>query len=196
MTRLRHVARSAATLATGATIVLAALVLIGSGGRADAAPTQEAEAVLGCDQRNQSRTPRRSLATGSDIRIGVVAFHRLGYFARTRTNFLKNGNVYVLKTPLFVAAGRTVTVSVAPGARGRAALFYRRGAFPQELAAADASTKFVACARHFRAGSVGVATEFGGGFVVTRPGCVPLEVWVDGASSPLRRRVPVGVSRC
>jgi hypothetical protein len=44
-------------------------------------------------------------------------------------------------------------------------------------------------------GPVGLATGFAGGFVVSRRGCVPLEVRVAGRPT-VRADVPFGVGRC
>lgn len=45
-------------------------------------------------------------------------------------------------------------------------------------------------------GRVGLVTGFAGGFILARPGCIPLELWVEGRREPIRRLVPFGVLHC
>jgi hypothetical protein len=46
-------------------------------------------------------------------------------------------------------------------------------------------------------GTVGKYTGFPFGLALTRrPACIPMEVWIDGRTSPLRRLVPFGRRSC
>ena len=109
------------------------------------------------------------------------------------------------KFPLLVKAGHTVTVRLAGHARS-AGLAY--GPLPQgetRLRDTYRSVTFVAC-RPGRASrrydpdgpsgsdADGVAVTFWSGFVMTRaPACLPLDVYVDGATTP--RRVGLALGR-
>jgi hypothetical protein len=99
------------------------------------------------------------------------------------------------KFPLLVQAGHTVSVSVPAEARGFAGLAY--GRFPEgEIRARDAHDEitFVACDRDEPSGSkAGGPVTFWSGFVMTSvPTCLPLDVYVDGASTPRRVEMALG----
>src|SRR3954453_23534119 len=113
------------------------------------------------------------------------------------------------KFPLLVKSGHTVTVRVARRARRAAGLAY--GLLPQgretQLRDTHRSVTFVAC-RPGRAtrdydpdgpsgsSADGVAVTFWSGFVMARaPACIPMDVYVDGASGPQRVGLPLG-RRC
>jgi hypothetical protein len=65
------------------------------------------------------------------------------------------------------------------------------------------SVRFEACRENVRAypgaykGTVGKYTGFPNGFGLARRSmCVPMEVWVEGRDTPIRRLVPFGRRRC
>lgn len=105
------------------------------------------------------------------------------------------------KSPALLLPGHTVTVQVAPSARGRAGLVgyghEARGADP--LRSADRSVTFLACDRRrsdSRAGGRRV-TFWAGSFVArSLPACVPLDVWVDHERAPRRIVVSLAAGRC
>jgi hypothetical protein len=150
--------------------------------------------------RNESGRPKRVLAQRGDVRIGPIAFRELQRIGGSRTHLTRRGATYSLKTPLLVLAGQSVTVAIADEARADASLFYAHGAFPPAVGGGESAVTFIACSAAQTAGTyrglLGVATEFGGGFVVARPMCVPLEVWSRGKAAPVRRAVRVGVASC
>jgi hypothetical protein len=102
------------------------------------------------------------------------------------------------KYPLLVKAGHTVTVEVPASARPFAGLGY--GPLPQgeiTLEDAHASVTFKACGRGEESGSSadGQVTFWSGFLVAGAPHCVPLDFFVDGEVTPLRRLIPLG-DRC
>jgi hypothetical protein len=109
------------------------------------------------------------------------------------------------KFPLLVKAGRNVTVRLGRAARG-AGLAY--GPLPQgrRLRVRDAyrSVTFAACRpgrapRHYSLHGPSasyaddIAVTFWSGFVLTRaPACIPLEIYVDEATTPINVGLPLG----
>lgn len=93
------------------------------------------------------------------------------------------------KSGALVRAGRPVVLSVPERYRERLFLHYTRGA------AGTSAVRLVPCAPATRAfsydGDVGRVTGFSGGFSVTRPGCYPLDVRVEGGRS-YRARLALG----
>ena len=155
-----------------------------------------------CSTRSEARFPggftsRRNLVVGPFALQG-------GTFTDARTVWQYGGN----KLPVLVKAGHTVTVRIAR--RGRAGAGLAFGQLPQgETTLRDTydSVTFAACrpgrppARYSPDGpsssdADGVAVTFWSGFVLTRtPACVPLLVYIDGASRPQRAGVGLG-RRC
>jgi hypothetical protein len=184
-----------AVLALGAAVAVPASVLAHV---SDTRPLPEL--TRSCNSRIESGQPRRQLVQPGDVGLGPIAFRRLARLGRDRRNLHRQANAWVLKSPVLVLSDRTVVVAVADRARGSASLFLDRGAYPPSVADGVAAVELHACARSVRArthaGRLGVATEFGAAFLVDRPMCVPLEVWLEGRAVPWRRLVPVGVRAC
>jgi hypothetical protein len=145
-----------------------------------AAPPRSA--LEGCSTRSGADFPGaftnpRNLVVGPLVLVG-------GAYTSARTVRMFGGN----KFPLLVRAGHTVTVRIAPPARRTAGLAY--GRLPQgqiTLRDTHTSVRFVACRRGRRSQNHadGAPITFWSGFVLTRrPGCVPLEVYVDHDASP------------
>ncbi|GAA4255596.1 hypothetical protein GCM10022255_065070 [Dactylosporangium darangshiense] len=78
-----------------------------------------------------------------------------------------------LKIALFVRAGSRVTVTIPAQHRATARLLY--------LAGADAATTFESCP----ASTGPVETAFPGGFAITGPVCLPVDVGWDGQTARL-----------
>jgi hypothetical protein len=129
--------------------------------------------------------------------MGPVAFKGLGRVA-SRAGLerfsVPRGDGYAMKIPLFVRAGRVVTVSIAPADRSIAGL-----TFASSLDRPVPAVRFVACEKDHPAwsyeGGVGPITFFPGGFRVTEPACVILSVRVRGRRAPYKRTVPFGKGR-
>jgi len=153
-----------------------------------------------CSTRSEANFPGaftspRNLVVGPLVLIG-------GAYTDPSTVREFGGN----KFPLLVKAGHIVTVRLARRGRRAAGLGY--GPHPQgELKLRDTyrSVTFVAC-RPGRASrryspngpsesyADGAAVTFWSGFVLTRaPACIPLDIYVDDASSP--RRVGLALGR-
>ena len=104
------------------------------------------------------------------------------------------------KFPLLVRAGHRVTVELSPSTRRNAGLAY--GPLPHgevHLRDTHRVVTFSACRTGKRSWSRAdgrPVTFWSGGVLARSPRCVPLLVWVDGASSPRRTIVRLGVHSC
>jgi hypothetical protein len=211
--------RTGTAVAVAATVVVAAVALLGSGGSPDApqqgaevagapaapvsAPAARSEAArVGCRARSEANFPggftsRRNLVVGPLALIGAAN-------TDAETVRRSGGN----KFPLLVRAGHTVTIRVAARARREAGLAY--GRLPQgkvTLRDTRRSLTFVTCRpgrppRRYRpngpsaSSADGVAVTFWSGAVLTRgPSCIPLEIYLDDAASPKRVGLSLG-RRC
>jgi hypothetical protein len=101
------------------------------------------------------------------------------------------------KFPVLVRAGKRVTVRVPEGVRDYVSLGY--GPLPQgnvEYADGHPAVTFTACPPGGPSSSSagpGEPVTFWSGFVfATQPSCAPLDVYVDGESSPRRLEIPLG----
>lgn len=101
------------------------------------------------------------------------------------------------KFPVLVRAGNRVTVRVPDDVRDYVSLGY--GPLPQgnvEYADGHPAVTFTACRPGGPSSSsagAGKPVTFWSGFVfATRPACAPLDVYVDGESSPRRIEIPLG----
>jgi hypothetical protein len=117
-----------------------------------------------------------------------------GAFRRLRTR-----GVYVVKAAARVRANRVVTLVVPTAYRARASLSYA-GSRLRSVADGVPAVRFEACAPNEPAfsyrGTVEPWTAFNGGFLVSRPLCLPIEVWVDGRRAPTRKLLSFGKGRC
>jgi hypothetical protein len=111
---------------------------------------------------------------------------------------------FYVKAPIVLPARSIVTLSVTPEAIdliGFQASGYGVGAAAGRKWVS--SVRFEACRENVRAfpraykGTVGKYTGFPFGFgLAHRSICVPLEVWIEGRPTPIRRVVPFGRRSC
>ena len=99
---------------------------------------------------------------------------------------------YMVKAPVVLPARVEVVLAIAPGAASLAS--FQHGGFV-------AAVRFEACPAHEPAfayrGTVGSYTGFPFAIAIRRrSACVPMDLWVDGRATPLRRIVPVGRRSC
>ena len=144
-----------------------------------------------CRSRGEGRSPQK-LPPTPGVRIGPVLFWPS---LRIRQRGEGNGTEwpFILKAPVILRARTNLVLSIAPEAQGLAA-FQHRGRFVPAI-------RFQACRERVPAwayaGTVGKYTGFPFAIGLTqRSACVPMEVWVDGRETPVRRVVPVGRSAC
>jgi hypothetical protein len=146
----------------------------------------EAEGEWGGDLTKDWR--RRSVI------VGPLAFVALREYASTpASDYAPRGDRFpALKVLAVLERGQTVTVAVTADQRPHAALIYDASKWTADgylpLRAGDPAVTFIAC-------KVG-DTQFNGGFLVDRPRCLDLEVWVADATRPRPIRVSFGAGRC
>jgi hypothetical protein len=177
---MKAVAALAAALAGGATASIAA---------APPAP------VVGCSQRVESGRGPLPPAQKQDLTIGPLTFRGAAKLADAPRGWFvpRAGRQFAtVKSGATVEAGRAVTVVVSPRDRAAVRLAYLRES--------GSAIRFEPCRRSESAfsydGVIGPRTGWAGGFLVTGPHCVRIEVWVDGHERPLRRTISLGKGRC
>ena len=176
---------------------LSALVLavyayadIGSGEPAAAAPLDAQ--VRDCRSRAEGSAPIQMKVKSTDVRIGPLVLGNVrsaGGTGQTQHADWPFGR----KTPVLLPARARVVLEIAPEAVTRAAFQHRR-----EWVTA---IRFTACFERVRAfayrGTVGPTTFFP--FAIglrQRTDCIPMNLWIEGRSAPVRRVVPLGRPRC
>jgi hypothetical protein len=99
------------------------------------------------------------------------------------------------KYPALVAAGHTIRIALSSRARRTNALTYADSLHSvRRLEDGLRVVTFHACdRRHAQSHAGGRPVTFWSGFILgSKPRCVHLKIWIDGASKPRRARVPVG----
>ncbi|HEV7805122.1 MAG TPA: hypothetical protein VGO80_04845 [Solirubrobacteraceae bacterium] len=144
---------------------------------------------VGCRSQSLADFPRafsdrRNLVAGPLVLVGGATYTD----AATVRRF--GGN----KFPLLVRAGHTVTLRVPPAAQRFAGLFYGpHSDGDADLGDAEHTMTFQACPPGKRQSTAPERVTFWSGFVMaSRPGCVPLDVFVDGRRTPRRIGVELG----
>jgi hypothetical protein len=168
-------------LALVALLVAAAAVASVAAAQDDEIPTRD------CRGRIESGRGPLAFDTSRSLVVGPIAFSglrepvRLGPWGDEGRLGRKSGVV--------VRAGRPVVLTVPERYRDRLFLHYTR------REAGTSAVRLVPCAPATKAfsydGRVGRVTGFSGGFSLTRAGCYPLDVRVEGGLS-YRARLPLG----
>jgi hypothetical protein len=181
-------------------VLLVALVLLVtvSGAAASTAGVGEvpptAEALRPCGSRGDSSKPQQ-LPSPVGARIGPLVIWP-SIRNRVEDYGLSGGWAFFVKAPIVLPARAKVILAIAPEAQHLAAMQTGNGAWVS-------SVRFEACRERVRAfpgaynGTVGKYTGFPFAFALARRSlCVPMEVWVDGQTTPIRRLVPFGRRHC
>jgi hypothetical protein len=180
-----------AAAAAAATATLAAVLLLtlrGPEAPAAVAAHPGADAV-GCREQSGARFPG-AYRDRHNLVVGPLAMIGGGVLTSAATVREFGGN----KFPLLVRAGHRVTVSIPAPARATAALSY--GAHADGDRDRQHTISFTACSRRRSGSRADGPVTFWSGFVLTSaPLCVPLDVYVDGATTPRRAHIALG-RRC
>ena len=167
-----------------AAAVLAVLAATAGPANAEEVPTRD------CRGRIESGRGPLSFVQHRAIVVGPIAFSGLLDAAPRRAlgPWGDDGRLG-RKSGVVVRAGRAVVLSVPERHRDRLFLHYTRGE------AGTSEVRIVPCPPGTRAfsydGRVGPVTGFSGGFSMTRPGCYPLDVRVEGGRA-YRVRIAFG----
>lgn len=160
------------------------------------------EAIRPCKSRGDGNKPQQ-LPSPIGARLGPLV---IWPSIRNRVDDYggDGGWAFYVKAPIVLPARSIVTLAVAPEAIdliGFQAVGYAVGAAAGRKWVS--SVRFEACRENVRAyppaykGTVGKYTGFPFGFGLARRSmCVPLEVWVKGRATPIRRVVPFGRRTC
>jgi hypothetical protein len=187
---MRQIARFLiAGLATGLLAFASSAMFGAAEASAEERPVGE---LRNCRSRGEAGAPIRMRVTSTDVRIGplVIGFIR----SNTAVSASRNPDwPFVAKAPVLLPARSRVVLALAPEATTRAAFQHRAGW--------ASAVRFTPCFERVRAwsyrGTVGRTTFFP--FAVgirQRRACIPMELWIDGRASPIRRVVPVGRRSC
>lgn len=155
-----------------------------------------------CRERVDAQRPTR---TSRDIDAGPVTFNGLNEAAALPAGDFQplRGRYLVLKAVTEVDASKKVRITIAPQDRGHASLLYDQRRYRDDgryrLDDGLPSVRLHACAKDQPSSiadrSVGPTTQFNGGFIVTRPSCVRVQVSVEGSPKTTSRTIRFGVAR-
>jgi len=164
----------------------ASLTAIAPAASADAAdrPTGVVET---CAHQSGASFPH-AFTSRDNLVVGPFSMIGAGRFTDAATVRRFDGN----KFPLLVAAGHTVTIELTRATRRFASL-----AYGSHSRVGHRVMTFRSCDRkHADSDADGKPVTFWSGFVeASRPGCVPLRIWVDRERTPRRARIELG-ARC
>jgi len=150
-------------------------------------------AVETCSGQSGASFPH-AFTDRDNLAVGPLALIGAGRLTDAQTVRRFHGN----KFPAVVAAGHRVTIELTRSTRRFASLGW--GPLPQgsALTARDGHrvVTFRSCGRdHAASDADGRPVTFWSGFVLaSRPGCVPLRIWVDREPAPRRARIALGRS--
>jgi len=178
----------------GLIALVGVLVLAAGSAAAVRAVSPTPEAFRPCGSRGDSSKPQE-LPSPVGARIGPLVI-----WPSIRNRIEDYGTsgewAYYVKAPIVLPARTNVTLAVAPEAAHLVGFQAAGGTWVS-------SVRFEACRESVRAfprahnGTVGRYTGFPFGFGLARRSmCVPMEVWVEGKASPIRRLVPFGRCTC
>jgi hypothetical protein len=172
--------------------VLAVCAYAGVGTAQPSAEAPPDAQLRNCRSRAEGTAPTKMRVGRADLRIGPLVLGNVrgpggvGSTARPDWPFVK-------KAPVLLPARARVVLAIAPEAATLAAFQDRSGWV--------SAVRFTACFERVRAyayrGTVGSTTFFP--FAIglrQRAACVPMDLWVEGRSTPVRRVVPIGRRTC
>lgn len=190
---MRYPISSQRRCAAGVLMAVAAFsIALGSSSAAtDSDPLLPTKELRDCRTRGEGRSPQK-LPVPAGVRIGPLV---IWPSVRLDPGPAGPGTwPFVLKAPIVLPARTQVVLAIAPEAiSGAAFQSHRRGWV--------SAVRFHACREREPAfayrGTVGKFTGFP--FAIglkRRSACVPMEVWVEGKTAPIRRVVPLGRTSC
>ena len=179
----------AAVLAVGRTVAVSSAV---------ASPRTDPERpttweLRDCRTRGDSNSPQKA-PPSPGVRIGPLTIWPSVRGLSGRT--INATWIYAVKAPIVLPARTKVVLAIAPEAVSLAAFQSHRSGYVSAV-------RFEACREREPAfkgayrGTVGKLTGFPFAIGLTqKSACIPMDVWIDGQSTPIRRIVPVGRRSC
>ena len=148
--------------------------------------------VRDCRTRAEGAKPIEEASVRNGIRVGPLTFWP-SLRARTSPSMDARWR-FVAKAPVLLRARTKVVLAIPARAATTAAFQAHEGGYASVV-------RFEACREDQPAfaydGTVGKVTGFPFAIGLTRRSlCVPIEVWVDGRPTPIRRVLPVGRPAC
>jgi hypothetical protein len=176
----------AAVLAVGWTVAVSSAV---------ASPSADPERpttweLRDCRTRGESNSPQKA-PVSPGVRIGpLIIWPTVRMTGRTNNATW----MFAAKAPIVLPARTKVVLAIAPEAISRAAFQSHRSGYVSAV-------RFEACREREPAfayrGTVGKLTGFPFAIGLTqKSACIPMDVWIDGQATPIRRIVPVGRRSC
>jgi hypothetical protein len=170
-------------------VLLAFVTAAATAGSRQTVPTPEASRP--CGSRGEGTKPQ-ALPSPIGARVGPVVIWPT---IRRTADYGRDGWAFYTKAPIVLPARANVVLAVAPEARGLAG--FQSGTSLGWVS----SVRFEACRERTPAfaydGTVGKYTGFPFGFgLASRSLCVPIDVWIDGSRTAIRRLVPFGRRSC
>ena len=178
-------------MAAVAAVAIGCGAAVAAGGAAVATRRPAISELRGCKTRGEGRSPQKPPSTPG-VRLGPLVIWPSVRGPSGQTN--NPDWRYAVKAPVILPARAKVVLAIAPEAVSRAAFqSHRHGYVP--------AVRFEACREREPAfayrGTVGKLTGFPFAIGLThKSDCVPMEVWLDGRATPIRRVVPVGRRSC
>jgi hypothetical protein len=168
-------------------------------GRRCGLPVAHSLPVRYCRSRAEGPGPPETTSRPGDTVVGPFSFAGLERVASPRgLQPYRAAPGYLVTAGANVLAGTRATLVIGRSARGWASLSYATRHL-RRVSDGDPAVQFQACPADEPAfsydGPVGITTGFAGGFILSHPGCVPLEVHAPGRP-PVRAMIPFGVDRC
>jgi hypothetical protein len=156
----------------------------------DSDPVPPTTELRDCRTRGEGKSPQRLPSGG--VRIGPLVIWPSVRGDSSPTH--RRTWPFVVKAPIVLPARAKVVLAIAPEAISRAAFQSHRHGWVSAV-------RFHACREREPAfayrGTVGKFTGFP--FAIglkQRSACIPMQVWIEGNTVPLRRVVPVGRRSC
>ena len=170
-------------------VLLSVAAVVATAGVREVAPTPESSRP--CGSRGEGNKPQ-ALPSPLGVRVGPVV---IWPSIRRTQDYGANGWAFYTKAPIVLPAGTKVVLAVAPEAKHLAG--FQSGTALGWVS----SVRFEACRERTPSfaydGTVGKYTGFPFAFGLARRSlCVPLEVWLDGSDTPIRKMVPFGRRSC
>lgn len=156
------------------------------------ATAPETSELRGCRSRGEGTKPQQLPATPG-VRLGPLVIWPTVRTSVDPTTSSDPWRFYV-KAPIVLGARVRAVLAVAPEATGLVGMQGRGGGWVSAI-------RFQACRERTPAwtydGTVGKHTGFPFGFgLARRSACIPMELWIDGQATPIRRLVPFGRRSC